>query len=193
MTTRRDDLGGIIHTYQKYDPVEFPSPTAPPPDLVSPAFEHLLAYGSFRELTEEELANAIRIDPRQISGFMLPIDALREMLQERKRKILETYETDTVQRTAHDDFHTPAREVKAPLLANMTEFGKGPNLSVAELGAMGYAMVLFPLTAFRVAMKATEEALRVLHAAGLRLRLGRAGRAVPARCAIVAPIGIAVS
>ena len=49
-------LGGIIHTYQKYDPVEFPSPTAPPPDLVSPAFEHLLAYGSTRRLTEEELA-----------------------------------------------------------------------------------------------------------------------------------------
>ncbi len=31
------DLGGIIHTYQKFDPAEFPSPTAPPPDLVSPA------------------------------------------------------------------------------------------------------------------------------------------------------------
>jgi methylisocitrate lyase len=65
-----------------------------------------------------------------------------------------------------EEFARFAREVKAPLLANMTEFGKGPNLSVAELGAMGYAMVLFPLTAFRVAMKATEEALRVLHAAG---------------------------
>ena len=44
-------LGGIIHTYQKYDPQNFPSPTQPPPDLVSPAFEHMLAYGSMRELT----------------------------------------------------------------------------------------------------------------------------------------------
>jgi uncharacterized protein with von Willebrand factor type A (vWA) domain len=114
MTTRRDDLGGVIHTYQKYDPVEFPSPTAPPPDLVSPAFEHLLHYGTFRELTEEELARAVRIDPRQIAGFMLPIDGLREMLLERKRKILETYETDTVQRTAHQEFHTPAGKVKPP-------------------------------------------------------------------------------
>ncbi|HYH66022.1 MAG TPA: methylisocitrate lyase [Urbifossiella sp.] len=65
-----------------------------------------------------------------------------------------------------EEFTRFAREVKAPLLANMTEFGKGPNLSVAELGAMGYAMVLFPLTAFRVAMKAAEDALRTLHAAG---------------------------
>ena len=41
MTANKDRLGGIIHVYQKYDPVEFPSPTAEPPDLVSPAMEHL--------------------------------------------------------------------------------------------------------------------------------------------------------
>jgi hypothetical protein len=51
-----DRLGGIIHTYQKFDPVNFPSPTAPPPDMVSPAFEHLLFYGDSLELTEEGLA-----------------------------------------------------------------------------------------------------------------------------------------
>ncbi len=89
----RDRLGGIIHTYQKYDPVEFPSPTAPPPDLVSPAFEHLLHYGSMRHLTEEELANAVHIDPSQIRGLGPSIEALMEMLQRRKQKILETYET----------------------------------------------------------------------------------------------------
>src|SRR5439155_9978707 len=55
MTADKDRLGGIIHVYQKYDPVEFPSPTAEPPDLVSPAMEHLLTFGSMRELTEEEL------------------------------------------------------------------------------------------------------------------------------------------
>ncbi|HEX4608145.1 MAG TPA: isocitrate lyase/phosphoenolpyruvate mutase family protein, partial [Urbifossiella sp.] len=65
-----------------------------------------------------------------------------------------------------DEFARFARAVRAPLLANMTEFGKSPNLDAAALGALGYAMVLFPLTAFRVAMKAAEEALRVLHAAG---------------------------
>lgn len=65
-----------------------------------------------------------------------------------------------------DEFARFARAVRAPLLANMTEFGKGPGLDVATLGAMGYAMVLFPLTVFRVAMKATEDALRALLAAG---------------------------
>src|SRR5919202_6905525 len=93
----RDRLGGIIHTYQKYDPAEFPSPTAPPPDMVSPAFEHLLYYGSTRRLTEEELARAVRIDPSQIRGLGPSLDALMAMLQERKRKILATYETGRVQ------------------------------------------------------------------------------------------------
>src|SRR5437764_7761637 len=83
---QRDRLGGIIHTYQKYDPAEFPSPTAPPPDLVSPAFEHLLYYGSTRRLTDEELARAVRIDPSQIRGLGPSIDYLRMLLEERKRK-----------------------------------------------------------------------------------------------------------
>ena len=76
------DLGGIIHTYQKFDPTNFPSPTAPPPDLVSPAFEHLLFYGSTRRLTEEELARAIRIDPSQFRGFGPSLEALMAILRE---------------------------------------------------------------------------------------------------------------
>src|SRR5947209_18200654 len=93
----RDRLGGIIHTYQKYDPVNLPSPTAPPPDVVSSAFEHLLFYGSTRRLTEEELARAVHLDPSQIRGLGPSLDALREILLERKRKILETYETGKVE------------------------------------------------------------------------------------------------
>ncbi|MGE3315462.1 MAG: methylisocitrate lyase, partial [Planctomycetaceae bacterium] len=41
----------------------------------------------------------------------------------------------------------------------MTEFGKGPALTAGELADLGYAAVLFPVTMFRVAMKATEQAL----------------------------------
>jgi uncharacterized protein with von Willebrand factor type A (vWA) domain len=110
----RDRLGGIIHTYQKYDPVEFPSPTAPPPDLVSPAFEHLLAHGSGRRLTEEELARAVHLDPSQIKGLGPSLEALMQILEERKRKILETYETDTVQAEANRAFHEPASQVRPP-------------------------------------------------------------------------------
>jgi len=114
MTASRDSLGGIIHTYQKYDPVEFPSPTAEPPDLVSPAFEHLLMYGNTRELTEEELANAVHLDPRQIKNLGPSIEALMDMLRERKRKILETYETDTVQNEARVNYENQARDMRPP-------------------------------------------------------------------------------
>lgn len=55
-----------------------------------------------------------------------------------------------------------AGAVSVPLLGNMTEFGKTPYLSVAEYGALGYRLVLFPMTAFRVAMKAVEEAFSQL-------------------------------
>lgn len=65
-----------------------------------------------------------------------------------------------------DEFALFAREKPGPLLANMTEFGKSPLLDVKTLGEMGYSMVLFPLTAFRAAMKAAELTLRELHAAG---------------------------
>jgi uncharacterized protein with von Willebrand factor type A (vWA) domain len=109
-----DRLGGVIHTYQKFNPVEFPSPTAPPPDVVSPAFEHLLLYGNTRRLTEEELARAIHIDPSQIQGLGPSLEALMAILQERKRKILETYETEKVQETARQRFADFARQMQPP-------------------------------------------------------------------------------
>src|ERR1700678_1979751 len=108
----KDRLGGIIHTYQKYDPVECPSPTAPPPDMVSSAFEHLLQYGSTRRLTEEELARAVHIDPSQIRGLGPSIEALRAMLEARKRKILETYETGRAQNEARLNFHNQAEQMR---------------------------------------------------------------------------------
>src|SRR5919108_6059453 len=110
----RDRLGGIIHTYQKFDPVNFPSPTAPPPDVVSSAFEHLLFYGNTRRLTEEELARAVHIDPSQIRGLGPSLEALMEILRERKRKILETYETGRAQGEAHHNFHDLAGRMKPP-------------------------------------------------------------------------------
>ena len=58
-----------------------------------------------------------------------------------------------------EEFARFAKEVPTTLLANMTEFGKSQLLDVATLGSLGYRLVLFPLTAFRVAMKAAEETL----------------------------------
>lgn len=58
------------------------------------------------------------------------------------------------------------RDVPAPLLANMTEFGRTPYLSVADFAALGYRIVIFPVTLQRIAMKAVIEALEELRACG---------------------------
>ncbi|HEY2787694.1 MAG TPA: hypothetical protein VGJ05_22240 [Fimbriiglobus sp.] len=106
--------GGVIHTYQKYDPVNVPGPKGPPPDVVSPAFEHMLEFGDLSEFTEEQLANAIRIDPSQIAGMMANLNKLKQQLEERKRKILETYETKAVEKLAADAFRSTAEGVRPP-------------------------------------------------------------------------------
>jgi uncharacterized protein with von Willebrand factor type A (vWA) domain len=114
MATNRDGLGGVIHTYQKYDPLSFPSPSAPPPDLASAAMEHLLHYGNTRRLTEEELANAVRLDPSQIAGLGPSIEAPKAILEERKRKLLETYETRRVAKDARRAFQQAASQLQPP-------------------------------------------------------------------------------
>ena len=64
------------------------------------------------------------------------------------------------------EFRDFAREVKAPLLANMTEFGKSPLVSLGRLAEFGYRMVIYPQTAFRVSMFAAGQMLRDLKASG---------------------------
>lgn len=106
--------GGVIHSYQKYDPVQFPPPTQPPPDLVSPAFEQALMYGNYQDLSEEDLARAVKLDPSQIAGMGPSLDMLRAMLEERKRKILATYESRSVQKKARKAFRGAAQNLHVP-------------------------------------------------------------------------------
>ncbi len=112
--------GGVIHTYQRYDARNFPSPTQPPPDAVSGAMEFMLAYGDLRKLSEEELARAIRLDPREIAGLGPSLQALVELLRQRKQKILATYETQRVRAEAKRRFHELAQPVPPPAAAGGT-------------------------------------------------------------------------
>ena len=54
-------------------------------------------------------------------------------------------------------FRVFASRVDAPLLANMTEFGRTPYFTADEFAAMGYRMVIWPVSALRVAARAQEE------------------------------------
>jgi len=53
-----------------------------------------------------------------------------------------------------------------PVLANLTEFGQTPAFTLDELASVGVDIALYPLTAFRAANKAAENALRILRTKG---------------------------
>jgi uncharacterized protein with von Willebrand factor type A (vWA) domain len=110
----RDDLGGIVHSYQRYDPARIPSPRPAEVDLVSPAMEHLLEFGELDDLTPEELAGAVLLDPEQIRGFGPSIESLRRMLEARKRKILEHWDASGARKRARTAFREAAAKVKPP-------------------------------------------------------------------------------
>jgi methylisocitrate lyase len=56
--------------------------------------------------------------------------------------------------TTLDEYRQFAAGLRVPVLANITEFGRTPLFTLAELGAAGVRLVLYPLSAFRAAAKA---------------------------------------
>ena len=68
-----------------------------------------------------------------------------------------------------EEFREFARRVKAPLLANMTEFGKTPYITVGEFREAGYKIVIFPVTTFRASLKASEDVLREIMEKGTQV------------------------
>ncbi len=108
-------LGGVVHTYLGYDPLEFPPPNSPRGGEAGDAMlEHMLMYGTRRKFTDRELANAIRLDPSQIRGLGPSLDAIKAMLEEKKRRILEQYETSRAQTLANAGYVDAVQRVEVP-------------------------------------------------------------------------------
>ena len=63
-------------------------------------------------------------------------------------------------------FFAFAHALDAPLLANMTEFGRTPYLTADEFEAFGFKMVIWPISSLRVATKAMDELYAGLTADG---------------------------
>lgn len=70
-----------------------------------------------------------------------------------------------------DEFARFRRAVDGPLVANMTEFGKSPLLPFDELASIGYALVLYPVTLLRLAMKAVAAGLDEIRRTGTQANL----------------------
>jgi methylisocitrate lyase len=114
---------------------------------------------------DAELVIVARTDARAVEGFDAAVDRARHYLDAGADWIFPEALAD------RDEFERFALVVDAPLLANMTEFGKSPLLPLEELAQMGYAGVLYPVTLLRVAMKGVEAALGTLSADGTQQEL----------------------
>lgn len=64
------------------------------------------------------------------------------------------------------EFETFRKAISLPLLANMTEFGKSKLLTYEQLSNLGYNIVIYPVTTFRLAMKSTIDGLAEIKAKG---------------------------
>lgn len=64
------------------------------------------------------------------------------------------------------EFEKFRKAIKVPLLANMTEFGKSKLLTAKQLSALGFNIVIYPVTTLRLAMKAIEDGLATINSEG---------------------------
>lgn len=101
-----------------------------------------------------------RTDARSVEGFDAAVHRARAYLDAGADGIF----PEALEAAA--EFRSFAKEIRAPLLANMTEFGRSPLLSGKQLASMGYRMVIFPQSAFRVSMHAAGEFLNDLKRSG---------------------------
>jgi len=97
-----------------------------------------------------------RTDARAVEGLDAAIERARAYLAAGADAIFPEALRD------EGEFRTMRASIDAPLLANMTEFGKSPLLSRSTLRSLGYDMVIYPVTTLRLAMGAIERGLRQL-------------------------------
>lgn len=101
-----------------------------------------------------------RTDARSVEDFDRTLDRAQKYMEAGADAIF----PEALQ--SAEEFRDFAKKIDLPLLANMTEFGKGPLLSFKELSDLGYRMVIFPQSAFRVSLKASDKFLRALKKSG---------------------------
>lgn len=128
--------------------------------LVSPETMCAKIRAAVSARSDESLVIIARTDARGVAGLEDALNRARMYLAAGADWIFpEALESA-------DEFSRFVDEIDAPLIANLTEFGKSPLVTVDELAELGYAAALYPVTLFRVAMKAMEAAVALIAVEG---------------------------
>jgi len=114
---------------------------------------------------DQDLVIIARTDARGVAGFDDAVTRAQRYLEAGADWIFPEALAD------RGEFADFARAVDAPLVANMTEFGKSPLLTLDELADLGFAAVLYPVTLLRIAMRAAEAALGIIANEGTQQEL----------------------
>ncbi len=114
---------------------------------------------------DDALLIVARTDARAVEGLDAAIARARDYVEAGADAIFPEALTSA------DEFAAFRDALEVPLLANMTEFGKSPLLAADELEALGYQMVIYPVTTLRLAMAAVEEGLQRLRDEGSQTAL----------------------
>lgn len=109
---------------------------------------------------EESFLIVARTDARGVEGLEKAIDRARHYVDCGADAIFPEG------LSSEEEFAAFRAAVSVPLLANMTEFGKTPIISVDRFRELGYNMVIFPMTAFRMMLKALDVTYRELLSTG---------------------------
>ena len=101
-----------------------------------------------------------RTDAKSVEGFDAAVQRAKEYMKAGADAIFpEALQTE-------EEFKQFSKEVDAPLLANMTEFGQTPYFSAQQFEEWGYKMVIYPVTSLRIASKAIENVYSLIKETG---------------------------
>nr|WP_255639772.1 methylisocitrate lyase [Aquibacillus saliphilus] len=101
-----------------------------------------------------------RTDAKGVEGIEAAIDRAQKYMEAGADGIFpEALQTE-------EEFQYFSRKVKAPLLANMTEFGKTPYYTAEQFENWGYSMVIYPVSSMRIAAKAYEKVFQEIFEKG---------------------------
>jgi len=110
--------------------------------------------------TDPSFVIMARTDALANEGFERSLERIRKYIEAGADMVFPEALTDLV------SYKKITTEIKVPVLANITEFGKTPLFTVEELRSAGVAMALYPVTAFRAMNKAALKVYETVRKTG---------------------------